>query len=367
MREKAKNLAVVVLAAAFLAGFALWGLVQPDAAQSLSERRPLAQRPALSLSALADGSFVSDLESYMLDQFPLRDGFRRLKALFSYGVLGQKDNNGIYLAEGYAAKLEYPLDTDSVQRATDRFRAVYDQYLAGTAAKVYVSVIPDKGYFLAAANGYPAMDYGALFDQVRREMDYAAYIDLTGTLTLSDYYRTDTHWRQECLPDVADTLAAGLGVTLPDTDYTCRTAAAPFYGVYYGQSALPLAPDTLSWLESETLAGCRVYDYETDGDIPLYDESKTTAADPYELFLGGSKSLLVIENPASHTGRNLVIFRDSFGSSLAPLLVSGYDTVTLVDIRYLSPALLGRFVTFTDQDVLFLYSTSVLNHSQTIK
>ena len=61
------------------------------------------------------------------------------------------------------------------------------------------------------------------------------------------------------------------------------------------------------------------------------------------------------------------MFRDSFGSSLAPLLLEGYARVTLVDIRYISPALLDRFISFADQDVLFLYSTSVLNSSETIK
>ena len=69
----------------------------------------------------------------------------------------------------------------------------------------------------------------------------------------------------------------------------------------------------------------------------------------------------------ARTDRELVIFRDSFASSLAPLLLEGYSRVTLVDIRYLSPAQLGRYLTFTDQDVLFLYSTGVLNNSSTLK
>ena len=60
------------------------------------------------------------------------------------------------------------------------------------------------------------------------------------------------------------------------------------------------------------------------------------------------------------------IFRDSFGSSIAPLLSEGYAKITLVDIRYLRADLLERFIEFKNQDVLFLYSTSVLNHSETL-
>ena len=75
-------------------------------------------------------------------------------------------------------------------------------------------------------------------------------------------------------------------------------------------------------------------------------------------------SLLTVDNPNARTDRELVIFRDSFGSSLAPLLLEGYSRVTLVDIRYLSPS---QLLTFDRQDVWFLYSTSVLNNSSTLK
>ena len=62
-----------------------------------------------------------------------------------------------------------------------------------------------------------------------------------------------------------------------------------------------------------------------------------------------------------------MIFRDSFGSSLAPYFTECYRKITLVDTRYLASELVGRFVEFDDQDVLFLYSTPVLNNSVTLK
>ena len=80
---------------------ALWAWTIPSKQISEAERRPLAQKPAFS------EKFQSEFESYSLDQFPLRDNFRRLKSLFHTGVLGQKDNNGIYLTNGTAVKQEY--------------------------------------------------------------------------------------------------------------------------------------------------------------------------------------------------------------------------------------------------------------------
>ena len=165
----------------------------------------------------------------------------------------------------------------------------------------------------------------------------------------------------------ADTLAAAMGVALPDNRYTEWTLDRPYYGVYYGYAALPMEPDQLTYLTSDLLDACTVYNYETGKTGPIYDLAKGAGKDPYELFLSGSVSLLTIENPNADTDRELVIFRDSFGSSLAPLLVPGYAKVTLADIRYLPSSQMGKYLTFTDQDVLFLYSAPVLNNSETLK
>ena len=58
-----------------------------------------------------------------------------------------------------------------------------------------------------------------------------------------------------------------------------------------------------------------------------------------------------------------MVFRDSFGSSLVPLLVQDYRSVTVVDIRYINSGILNNYLRFTNQDVLFLYSSLVLNSS----
>ena len=338
----------------------------PAQEMSDAERRPLAQFPEISQETVTNGKFMSEFTEYSLDQFPLRDSFRRMKSLFHYYVLGQKDNNGIYIAQGSAVKQEYPLNKSSVTHALDRFEYVYNRYLQN--AHVYMAIVPDKGYYLAEEAGQLAMDYAAMFDAFRQGMPWASHIDLTGTLSGGDYYRTDTHWRQENLLETAGKLCKAMGAELPAwEDYTVTTLERPFYGVYYGQAALPMDPDTISLLESEVLKDCTVYDYETGKTGSVYDLTKLDGKDLYEVYLSGPKSLLTVENSNAATDRELILFRDSFGSAIAPLLVQGYARVTLVDIRYIQPDLLERFVIFEDKDVLFLYSTLVLNNSETIK
>lgn len=195
--EKRKNWLVLCLTAGFLLVFALWSICKADDARSVSERRALAQRPELTAKSVWDGTFMTKFETYTLDQFPLRDTFRSLKAHVQLDVLRQKDNNGIYVADGYAAKLDYPLNEDSVEHALARFRFVYERYLQGTDAKIYFAAIPDKNYFLAEQYGYPALDYEEFIQKFADGMDYAQTVGLTDVLTLGSYYRTDIHWRQE--------------------------------------------------------------------------------------------------------------------------------------------------------------------------
>jgi hypothetical protein len=120
------------------------------------------------------------------------------------------------------------------------------------------------------------------------------------------------------------------------------------------------------YLTNDVLNGCTVFDYETRQTLPIYNLEKFEGKDGYDLFLSGTKPLLRIDNPASTSGKTLVVFRDSYGSSLTPLLVEAYDTVYVVDIRYIDAGMLSLYekmkqVNFNGADVLFLYSALVLN------
>ncbi len=335
---------------------------------SEAERRPLEQMPPVTADTLLNGSFMANFEDAALDQFPLRDPFRTLKSVFHYYGLQQKDNNGIYIEDGYAAKLEYPLNLSSVKYVCSRFNYVYDTYLKDTGSKITFVPVPDKGYYLAQPNGYPSMDYDAMFSVLRESLPWANFVDITDCLTQQDYYFTDTHWRQENLIPAAQKITKALGVSQPkEDDFEKIPVGRPFYGVYYGQAALPMKPDTMYLLENDTLRNCKVYNYEKQETADVYNMEKLSSKDLYDVYLSGASFLLTIDNPNATTDKELIIFRDSFGSSMTPLLLSEYKTVTLVDLRYISSKMLDQFIQFKGQDVLFLYSTLVLNNGSTIK
>lgn len=370
MKNKTKNILVSVLFCLFIIGGALFCLIKPASDYSMTERRELKQFPKVTWSSVFDTSWMKSFEEFTLDQFPLRDTIRSLKAMTHYYVFAQKDNNDIYIVGDHVSKLEAPLKESEVLHAADRFEAMYEKFFAGTDAKLYYSIIPDKNYFLAEQNGYPALDYDKLLSLVHDNLTHFTYIDIFDRLTIDNYYYTDTHWKQETLGGVVDALSEGMGIRdYIDDSYTVNTHT-PFYGVYTGQAALPVDPDTLTYLTNDLFDGCTVTSYDSGAAeiIPMYDLDKLNSADPYEAYLGGPLSLITIENPNAQTDRELVIFRDSFGSSVTPLLVSAYEKITLVDIRYVMPDFLPYFVDLTTaDDVLFLYSTLVLNNASTLK
>lgn len=356
---------VIIFSALFFA-LSTCAWLKPADEISDSELRKLAQLPQMKAETVLSGSFMKDFESYTLDQFPFRDTFRTGKAITSQYVLRKLDNNGIYVEDGYAAKMEYPLQTEALSYAADVFQDIYDKLISGTDAACYLGIIPDKNYFLADSHGSLKMDYEQLTEQLQQEVPFAQYIDLLEVLEREDYYRTDTHWNQVCITQAAQKLADGMGVEILQ-EYETVDVEQPFYGVYFGQAALPMQPDRMQYLTNEVISQAKVFDWQNNVEIPVYDESKMTTRSPYDLFLGGSLSMITIENDLAETDRELVVFRDSFGSSLLPLLISGYQKITIFDIRYLPHARLGSFITFEDQDVLFLYSTLVLNNSSSIK
>lgn len=273
----------------------------------------------------------------------------------------------VYVYQGYAVTTEAGYDQKSLDYAALKFQQLYDSYLTGNDGHIYLSVVPDKGSFTAPPEGYTPASAQETADTLLAQLDFVQYVDIAPGLMLEDYYRTDPHWRQECLVATAQTLAQAMDVPLAG-DFQENAIDVPFYGAYAEKAGEPLVADTLRYLTGEVLDACTVYDYETDAQEPLYDLTAVETDTPYNLYLQGSRSLLRIDSPLSATDKTLVVFRDSFGSSLIPLLAESYRTIYAVDIRHLSSQMVGRFLSFDgSEDVLFLYSTMVLQNSRTMK
>ena len=354
-----RNKCIVIIISAFFISLSLWNVFGAKQDFSESERRKLENFPEISAENILSGKFAEDFEDYMVDHFPERDLWRTVKVYTKTRILSQKDNNGLYEAEGYLSKIEYPMNTQMVDHAVQVFKEIQEIYLDDN--DVYLAVIPDKNRFLASENGYLSMDYDKFSEYVSTELSDMTYIEIADELELSDYYKTDSHWKQECIVDVAKKLGQAMGADISG-EYELKRLEKPFHGVYVGQSALKSEPDTICYLENDIIRRLTV-----EGADAIYDMKKAKGRDPYEMFLSGNQPVITIRNENASDGKRLVMFRDSFGSSIAPLLCEGYAEVVLIDLRYISSDLLGDYVDFENAEVLFMYSTTLLNQSLAIK
>ena len=308
---------------------------------------------------------MEQLETYFSEQFPVRDGLRTVKAETETALLGKVDTNGYFKVEDGIYHLEAELNEKNVGRVADSIEKLCTEQFQN--ADCYVAVIPDKNYYLADKQ-YPTLDYARLDALIQAEIPSAQKISLYGKLHLEDYYRTDLHWKQEKITDVVDTLVQSMGQQTNTISDGWQIATEDFVGAYGAASALKTAPDKMIYRTDPSIERMQVYDYERKQNVSVYAPEKIGGMDDYDFYLWGARALLTIQNSECHNGKKLLLFRDSFGSSIAPLLAEYYEEVTLVDLRYVSASYALELLGDTEyQDVLFLYSAPILNHGDSLR
>lgn len=362
MNDKIKNIVNSILFVVIIIGIFILNSISKDEEVSTSERRKLAQFPKISISSLRNGSFSDKFENYAMDQFILREKFRSIKTYMQLDVFKQKDNNSLYIyKDEYIIKQE-KYNEKSVEYAIKKIESIYDKYLKGM--NVYFSVIPDKAYFTTNEKDYMGIDYIKMRNKIKTDRNIT-YIDIFDTLNIDDYYKTDTHWRQEKISKVVEKISEGMGFKERLSSEYTQKEIDNFYGVYYGQLAYNMKPEKITYLDNGIIEDAKVYNFETEKYMGIYDLEYNV--DKYDVFLSGPEALLKIINPNAQTDKELIIFRDSFGSSISPLLIEAYSNITLVDIRYISSSELEKYIKFDNQDILFLYNTLILNNSYSLK
>lgn len=371
MSKKIKYISGILCFGIFIVALGFTCLTKEPVDIIKSENRPAAEFPEFSIEAVMDKSFFDGVEEYLADQFPLRDGFRNIKATVQLKILGQKDNNGNFIADGHVSKINDKLNEKSVEKAANKLNAIYDFYLKDKNTRCYYSIVPDKNYFIAEKNGYPALDYGKMTEIYTSEVKNMTYINLFDTITIDDYYTTDSHWKQEKLGNVVAKLGNEIGFEAKPTDSYDAEKITDFQGVYARQLAVGNMSDELYTLNSDTIRNAAVYSHGRNTKNEkistklsgVYDISRLSSPDKYDVFLSGMQGLLTVENPNAPEKRELVVFRDSFGSSLTPLLIENYSKITLIDMRYVTSGVWGEDVDFKNCDVLFIFSPDILNQS----
>lgn len=324
-----------------------------------SERRLPAKLPELSVNSVISGSFMGKFDDYAADRFVFRDAFRGIHAFMTLDMYMLEDKAGLYRSKTVGIGEFKRINATSFRQTAERIKKAAES-LSGFDMSIYYTIVPDKSIF--AENYMPGFDVDSAEEILFGQLGDYQYIRLIDDLSADVYYKTDLHWDQTKIEGAAEHLLSAMGSKAGTAGYS-RVEAGEFRGAYAGQLALPVDADVLSYIDIPGLSVSYLNEKTLEFEAgPAYDPERFTGVDPYDIFLRGPQPLIVIENKAAPE-RELYLFRDSFGSSLAPLLSTAYSKITVIDLRYIYMLTLGQFIEWTPgADVLFIYSSQIFNN-----
>lgn len=349
-----KNKMVAFLFVGTILIFSISYFIEQDKKYSSYERRKLTTKEELK------EDFTKNLEGYLSDQIFLRDDLISLNSAFDRYVLQNSSSNGAFIEDDFIIEKNYPLDEKSIENFLESINFIKEKYLEDS--DVFYTIIPDKSYFLK--DSYPKLNFKALTSRLSSNIDLP-YIDVIDLFTLDDYYKTDIHIKQPSYLNMIKRMSEKMNFTYVPCDYS-EEIFPNFYGSSYSKVPKTFKPDELVYLTSNVINSAKVRHLEF-GDKKVYEKEKLESIDSYSVFLGGPSSIVEITNSLSKTNDSLIIFRDSFASSFAPLLIPYYKNITLIDLRYIKMSLVENYVDFSNKDVLFAYSTLLVNNSDLLK
>ena len=360
MSDKIKDIVVTLVFLFTIIILFLINVIKKDTDISIAERRKLATMPELTTKSLFDGTYFKKFDSYVTDQFIKRDTFRKIKIDIELSTKGEYNN--LYMYDDYIIEEIFPLNTNSINNLTNKINYIKNAYLSNNN-NIYYTIIPDKNYFVNKGN--LKLDYNKLQDMMKSNLININYINIFDKLKLDNYYKTDTHWKQEDLYNVAHTIANQMNFSI--TNNNVINTVTTFKGSYASRLSVTKDIDTIKTISNPSILNSSVYNYETKKYTKIYDYNKLKSLDKYDIYLSGASSIIDIVNPTSISNKELIVFRDSYGSSLIPLLIDGYKKITVVDIRYVSSRILDKYIKFNNQDILFMYSVLTINNSFSIR
>lgn len=361
MNDKIKDIVVTIIFLFTVISLFLINVIKEDTDISVAERRKLATMPELTTKSLFDGTYFKKFDSYVTDQFVERDAFRKIKIDIELSTKGEYNN--LYLYDDYIIEEIFPLNSNSINNLTNKINYIKDTYLNDNS-NIYYTIIPDKNYFVN--NGNLKLDYNKLQDMMKSNLTNLNYINIFDKLTLDNYYKTDTHWKEEDLFNVANTIANQMNFDITNNNNVVNTITT-FKGSYAGRLSVTKDIDTIKTISNPSTLNSSVYNYETKKYTDIYDYTKINSLDKYDIYLSGAVPIIDITNNNTSSDKELIVFRDSYGSSLIPLLIEDYKKITVIDIRYISSKILNKYIDFNDQDVLFMYSILTINNSFSIR
>ena len=346
-----KNISIIITVIVFI--IIILFIITPKKSFSYNENRYLTKFPKIDIDNILSGKFMTDLEGYITDHFPLRENMLGFKSKF-YKTLGVKKQNDIYYGVDNKLYQEYkkPKNNDIIIKKINNF-------INATGVKVDFMLVPTSIYI----NSDKISKYNTNYDE-GKTIDYfkenlnSNFIDVRKLFIDNKdhylYYGTDHHWTMK---------GAYLAYfeycnqkNIKSNKYKFIKVNKNFYGTLYSKVLdNSIKHDYIERIEDNTKY--EIYYYDTkEKKKSFYNYDYLDKKDKYSFFLDNNHSLIEITNKDAYNGNSILVIKDSYANSFIPLLAPHYKTIYVIDPRYYNSSISDFVKEKSINNILFLYN-----------
>jgi hypothetical protein len=310
---------------------------------------------------MVNGEFMTDVDTYINDQFILRDSWIAVQSTLEYGI-GKRENNGVFIGDNaLLSKIDLPDEKYVSQNISG-----IDYFASLTDIPVSVMIIPNS----AEIQTYKLPRYAPVWSQKDEIEEIYGRIKASANSTRVNcisayeildehkydyiYYRTDHHWTTYGAYLAYTQYCAANG--LDAAEYTADKISDSFNGTLYSNSRVRFVQsDSMEAFNCGFTAKCDVL--EKIDTVKSYDSMYFTEylgkKDKYAYFLGPNEPVVMIYGE-NKDAPSLIMFKDSYSHCMAPMLLENYSRITLVDLRYIQSYFNQYFNIYDYDQALFL-------------
>ena len=353
MKKKTIENLTILMFLSLIGILSVWNILQKDRTFSENENRYLAQAPSLDFNHIFSGNFDDDFETWFTDQFVGRDTWISTKAFFKK-ITGSIENNDVYYGKNdYLIRRfqSYP------ERTFTQNIGVLQAFTEETGIKMNILLVP------TICNANPSLlpkgswniDQENLIKRVMNELPEHNHILVGDSLRKQQdvYFKTDHHWNEKGAYIAYEEIAKNVLKKEPNP-FKYELASASFYGTMYSRSgAFWSKPDSIYTILPEKEYPLTItYEKELQANS-IYVPERLEEKDKYTYYLDGNHPYIHI-SCLNNTGKHAVVIKDSYAHILMPYLISEYEEIDMVDLRYYHNSV-SELIN-DDTDVYLIYS-----------
>lgn len=348
----------------------IFTFASPDKSYSENENRYLAAKPQFSASAVTDGEYMQNAESYLSDQFFARDVFVKTRSAIDI-FIGKKEINGVYIGkEHFLFEKPSEYNEKRIAKTTASINSFTSKH---PKLSSYIAIAPNSNEILNGLlpDNAPTQNQKVQIDKIYSALEGVQGIDLVSAFeTLEDksslYYKTDHHWTTYAAQFAFDTIADSMGLDTSKVQYKTYAVTNSFQGTLASSSGIFSSKDSISITVPENEAPYVVsYVEENQKSASIFVPEKLNEKSKYDVFFGGNYAQVNIDTVCENE-RVLLLIKDSYANCVVPMLTPYFSRIVIIDPRYFTGNIDDTVSSEGVTDVLWLYNANTFLNDTSI-